>query len=169
MRKEACFCWDSCKGCFAQGTIQTTQKSRSWVLQKIPRGQSGRSSCGTGGGPHGQSQIINLVNGVVPRPARITHATNDRVDACGAKLLNGFIKSPVAGRPTASLPVRAQFTSAARTLQALKFLPREGLPAGNWFANHALRRTRPVISETAKGSVTTRGSPAGTSQWESRN
>ena len=89
-----------------------------------------------------QTQVINLVNGVVPCPARIAVATNDRVGACGAKLLNGFDKTPVAGRPTASLPVRAQFTSSARSWQALLFLPREGLPAGNWFANHALR-TRP--------------------------
>ena len=85
-----------------------------------------------------QTQVINLVNGVVPCPARIAVATNDRVGACGAKLLNGFDKTPVAGRPTASLPVRAQFTSTAQTWQALLFLPREGLPAGNWFAPEEL-------------------------------
>ena len=54
-----------------------------------------------------QSQMINLVNGVVPCPARITHATNDRVGSCGTKLRNGFLRTPVASRPTASLPVRA--------------------------------------------------------------
>jgi hypothetical protein len=47
-----------------------------------------------------QSQMINLVNGVEPCPSRITHATNDRVGACGAKLLNGFRETPVAGRGT---------------------------------------------------------------------
>ncbi len=73
-----------------------------------------------------QTQMINLLVGVVRRPTRITHATSDRVGACRAKLLNGFIKSPVASRPTASLPVRAQFTSAARTWQARLLLPREG-------------------------------------------
>ena len=78
--------------------------------------------------------MSNLVNRVVPRPSRITDATTDKDGARGAKLLNGFFKSPVAGRPTASLPVRAQFTSAARTWQALLFLPREGSPAGDWFA-----------------------------------
>lgn len=58
-----------------------------------------------------QTQVINLVIGVVPRPSRITHATSDRVGACGAKLLNGLLKTPVAGRPTASLPVRPHFTT----------------------------------------------------------
>jgi hypothetical protein len=85
-----------------------------------------------------QTQMINLVIGVVPRPTRITHAASDRVGACGAKLLNGFKQTPVAGRPTASLPVRAQFTSTVRTWQALLFLPREGLPAGNCFAPEKL-------------------------------
>jgi hypothetical protein len=51
------------------------------------------------------TQMSSLVNGVVPRPTGITHATNDRVGACGAKLITGFFKSPVAGRPAASLPV----------------------------------------------------------------
>ena len=85
-----------------------------------------------------QTQVINLVNGVVPRPSRITHATSDRVGACGAKLLNGFNGTPVAGRPTASLPVRHQFINTARTWQALKFLSREGSPAGDWLAPEKL-------------------------------
>jgi len=37
-----------------------------------------------------QSPVSNLVIGAGPRPARITHATSDRVGACEAKLLNGF-------------------------------------------------------------------------------
>ena len=82
-----------------------------------------------------QSQMINLVNRVVPCPSRITDATTDKGGARGAKLLNGFRKTPVAGRPPASLPVRAQCTSTARTWQARLFLPREGSPAGDWFAN----------------------------------
>ena len=49
-----------------------------------------------------QTQMINLVIGVVPRPARITHATSDRVGACGAKLLNGFENT--SGRPAYSFP-----------------------------------------------------------------
>ena len=66
-------------------------------------------------------QMINLVIGVVPCPSRITHATSDRVGSCGAKLLNGFIKSPVAGRPTASLPVRTQFTTTPVALASVSF------------------------------------------------
>ena len=68
-----------------------------------------------------QSQMINLVIGVVPRPIKVTHATSDRVGACGAKLLNGFVKSPVAGRPTGSLPVHAQFTTAPTVLASVSF------------------------------------------------
>ena len=81
-----------------------------------------------------QWQMSNLVIGVGPCPTRITPATSDRVGACGTKLLNGFVKSPVAGRSTASLPVRPQCTNTARAWQARKFLPREGSPAGDWFA-----------------------------------
>ena len=81
-----------------------------------------------------QSQMSNLVIGVVPRPARITHATSDRVGACGTKLLNGFNETPVAGRPTASLPVRAQSTRAPGPRQARMFLSRKGSPAGDWSA-----------------------------------
>ena len=75
-----------------------------------------------------QSQMINLVNGVVTRSLAATDATNDRVGACGTKLLNGFKQTPLAGRPTASLPVRAQFTRERRTGQARLFLPRKGPP-----------------------------------------
>ncbi len=66
-------------------------------------------------------QMSNLVNRVVSRPARITHATSDRVGACGAKLLNGFYKTPVAGRPTASLPVRTHFTTTPLLCKRLSF------------------------------------------------
>ena len=50
-----------------------------------------------------QTQVINLVIGVVPRPSRITHATRDRVGSCGTKLLNGF-KPNTSGRPVYSFP-----------------------------------------------------------------
>ena len=118
--------------------MQTTQKGRTWVSQKIPRGQSGRSSCGTGGGPHAQSQIINLVNGVVTVALRPRTPPVIRATRAGPSSMNGFKRTPVASRSTASLPVRAQFTSAARTGQALLFLPREGSPAGDWFAREKL-------------------------------
>ena len=79
-------------------------------------------------------QMSNLVNRVVTRSLAATDATTDQGGACGAKLLIGFNETPLAGRTTASLPVRTQFTSAARTWQARLFLPREGSPAGGWFA-----------------------------------
>jgi hypothetical protein len=50
--------------------------------------------------------MINLLHGVVTRRLTATDATHDRVGAHGAKLLNGFHRIPLAGRPTASLPVR---------------------------------------------------------------
>ncbi len=93
-----------------------------------------------------QTQVINLVNGVVPCPSRIADATSDRVGACGTKR-HERVQMNTSGRPVyASLPVRHQFTSGAGTWQALKFLPREGAPAGDWFAIHALQRlaTPPV-------------------------
>ena len=85
-----------------------------------------------------QTQVINLVIGVVPCPSRIADATSDRVGACGTKL-HERVQLNTSGRPVyASLPVRHQFTSGAETWQALKFLPREGLPAGNWLAPEKL-------------------------------
>ena len=79
----------------------------AWAANQVVEPEAGRMI---------QAQVINLVSGVVPRPSGITHATSDRVGSCGAKLLNGFFKSPVAGRPTASLPVRAQFITAPGVL-----------------------------------------------------
>lgn len=84
-----------------------------------------------------QTQMINLVIGVVPCPSRITHAASDRVGSCGTKLLNGFLKSPVAGRSTASLPVRAQFTTAPQLRQA-PVSSAKGFATGNWFAPEKL-------------------------------
>ena len=54
-----------------------------------------------------QTQMINLVNGVVTRGLAATDATNDRVGACGAKLLNGLVST--IGRPgyTAGRPPRS--------------------------------------------------------------
>ena len=66
-------------------------------------------------------QMIHLVIGGVPWPSRITHATSERVGSCGAKLRNGCLKSPVAGRPTASLPVRTQFTTTPVALASVRF------------------------------------------------
>ena len=106
-------------------------------LKKIPRGQGSESSCGTGVGPHGRMQMCNLVIGVVSRPTRITHAASDRVGACGAKLLNGFFKSPVAGRPTASLPVRTQFTTTRVLCKRVSFFC-ERVRNGGWYAPEEL-------------------------------
>ncbi len=98
--------------------MQVTQKGRSWCSQKIPRGQGTDQVVEPEAGRRIQTQVINLVIGVVPCPSRITHATSDRVGSCGTKLLNGFKRTPVAGRSTASLPVRAQWNRSARTRQA---------------------------------------------------
>jgi hypothetical protein len=78
-------------------------------------------------------RMNNLVNGVVPRLA-VTDATNVKDGACGTKLLIGLQRTPLAGRSTASLPVRGQLTSPHRPLQDRMFLLRKGSPAGDWRA-----------------------------------
>jgi len=135
MREEACFCESFGRSCFQPAALAATQKGRSWFSAKtIHAAKSADQVEEPEAGRMIQSQVSNLVIGVVPRPVRITHATTDRVGACGAKLLNGFNETPVAGRPTASLPVRAQSTRAFELRQARMFLPRKGSPAGDWFA-----------------------------------
>lgn len=84
-----------------------------------------------------QTQMINLVIGVVPRPSRITHATSDRVGACGTKLLNGLLKHqwqaglqlPFRFAPTS--PKRPNFASAQ--VSSVK-----GFANGVWFAPEEL-------------------------------
>jgi hypothetical protein len=133
------FIKDFAQWVFQHGTAHQHKKAGRGFGQKIPRGQSARSRCGTGGGPHGQWQIINLVNGVVTRSLAATDATNDRVDACGTKLhervqLNTSGES-VYGFPSGSLvsqPKRSGFGKPR------KFLPRKGPPAGGWSAPEEL-------------------------------
>jgi len=50
-----------------------------------------------------QTQVINLVNGVVTRGLAATDATNDRVGACGTKL-HERVQSNTSGRPVYSFP-----------------------------------------------------------------
>lgn len=59
-----------------------------------------------------QTQMINLVIGVVPRPARITHAISDRVGSCGTKLLNGSVEHQ--WQAGLQLPFRFAPTSSKR-------------------------------------------------------
>ena len=76
--------------CFSGGPSRQHKKAERGVAKKNPTRPGGCSSCGTGGGPHGQSQFINLVNGVVTRSLAAPDATRDRVGACGTRLLNGL-------------------------------------------------------------------------------
>ena len=77
-----------------------------------------------------QSQMINLVNGVVTRRLGATDATNDRVGACGAKLLNGLVST--IGRPAYSFPSGSPPNQPKRAKlgKPRMFLPRKGPPAG---------------------------------------
>ena len=50
-----------------------------------------------------QTQVINLVIGVVSRPSRITHAASERVGSCGAKLHERVLTN-TSGRPAYSFP-----------------------------------------------------------------
>ena len=52
-----------------------------------------------------QTQVINLVIGVVSCPSRITHAASDRVGACGAKL-HERVQQNTSGRAGLELPFR---------------------------------------------------------------
>lgn len=81
-----------------------------------------------------QSQVSNLVSGVVPCLSRITHATSDRVGACGAKLHERLQKN-TSGRPACGFPSGSRsIRQSVRTGQARMFLPRKGSPAGDWSA-----------------------------------
>ena len=55
MREEARFYLGFCRGRFLWAGRQPTQKGRTWISQKIPRGQGSGFNCGTGGGPHDPS------------------------------------------------------------------------------------------------------------------
>ena len=138
MSQEAYFYWGFCTGRFLWAATQATQKGRSWISQKFPRGPSSRSNCGTGVGPHVQVQMSNLLSGVVTRGLAATDATSGRVGARGTKLLNGLYEHQ--WQAGLSLPFRfaTQSIRAPRAGQARKFLPREGPPAGGWGAPEKL-------------------------------
>jgi hypothetical protein len=118
--------------------MRPTQKSRTWVLQKSHAARAANQNVEPESGRRVETQMSNLVNGVVTRSLAATDATNDRVGTCGTKLLNGFKQTPVAGRSTTSLPVRAQFTTRTQTWQARMFLPRKGPSADGWSAPEKL-------------------------------
>jgi hypothetical protein len=132
MSEEACFYWGFCVGGFWQVTISATQKGRTWFSEKIHAAKAVNQVVEPEAGRMVQSQMSNLVIGVVPCPSRITHATSDRVGACGAKLLNGFNVN-TSGEAGLQLPFRfaAQFTSIVRPPQApvssVKGSPQAGL------------------------------------------
>ena len=105
---------------------------------KIPRGLGSGHDCGTGGGPR-----VPIANEQSRKQGRYrglsaADATSDRVGTRGAKLLNGFRKTPLAGRPIASLPVRPQCAAAPGPRQARMFLPRKGASMGVWLAPEEL-------------------------------
>ena len=102
------------------------KKAGRGFREKIPRGQISKSSCGTGGGPHVQTQMINLVNGVVTRGLATTDATSDRVGARGAKLLNGLYEHHWPAGLQLPFRFTAQSTQAPRTRQASIVSPAKG-------------------------------------------
>ena len=91
---------------------QDNTKRPSWFLAKNPRGRSGSFSCGTGGGPHGQSQMINLVNGVVSPPCG-----HGRHQCEGRRMRNqapGTGSKNTSGRPVYRFPSGSPLNSPKR-------------------------------------------------------
>ena len=91
---------------------QDNTKRPSWFLAKNPRGRSGSLSCGTGGGPHGQSQMINLVNGVVSPPCG-----HGRHQCEGRRMRNqapGTGSKNTSGRPVYRFPSGSPLNSPKR-------------------------------------------------------
>ena len=89
---KPCFLGRFCRAGFEQAEVEATQKGRTWFFQKFHATKATKQVVEPEPGRRIQSQMSNLVIGVVPRPARITHAASDRVGSCGAKLLNGLLK-----------------------------------------------------------------------------
>ena len=86
-----------------------------------------------------QTQVINLVIGVVTRSLAATDATSDRVGACGAKL-HERVQNEHQWQAGLQLPFRFAFNPPRLPPRRKRlFLPRKGPPAGGWFANHALQ------------------------------
>jgi len=73
-----------------------------------------------------QTQMFNLVNGVVTRRLAATDATNDRVGACGAKLLNGLHEHHWPAGLLLPFRFAAQSTQSFRTGQASIVSPAKG-------------------------------------------
>ena len=76
-----------CEDGFLASGIGDNTKRPNVVLPKKSTRPGRKPSCGTGGGPHGQSQVFNLVNGVVTRRLAAADATSVKDGACGTKLL----------------------------------------------------------------------------------
>ena len=93
-------------GLIFRGPSLRQDKKAGRGFSRIPRGQASGLNCGTGGGPHGPNASEQSRKQGRYRSLAATDATRDRGGARGAKLSNGFHKTPLAGRPTASLPVR---------------------------------------------------------------
>lgn len=87
-----------------------------------------------------QTQVINLVNGVVTRGLAATDATNDRVGACGTKL-HERVQSNTSGGPVYSFPSgsrsihqRASNRASAFVSSARGFASRQLVRSMRWSA-----------------------------------
>ena len=89
---KPCFLGRFCRVGFEQAEVEATQKDRTWFFQKPHAAKAVSQVVEPESGRRIETQMSTLVIGVVPRPARITHAASDRVGSCGAKLLNGLLK-----------------------------------------------------------------------------
>lgn len=100
----ALFYWGILNGVlFERGNSGNTKRPDMGGLKKIPRGQGSDQVVEPESGRMIQTQVINLVIGVVSRPTRITHAASDRFGSCGAKL-HERVHTNTSGKPAYSFP-----------------------------------------------------------------
>ena len=114
MNSKTLFSLGFCQGEVLGADRRANTKRPDMVLAKNHAATAARHVEEPAAGRAVERQIGNRVSGVVTRRLATTDATSDRVGARGAKLLNGFRRTPLAGRPTASLPVRPHRTRTAR-------------------------------------------------------
>ena len=126
--------------------LKTTQIGRHGRLRNFPRGRIEIISYGAGTGCGANSQMINLIIGVVVQPIGSGRATSDLHGNRRATLTHGFRKNTI-GQPAYSFPSDS-VPSMHRTVAGTKhecFFHHCSTHRRGWFANTTLEPKRPVV------------------------